>query len=832
MIAGTRYAWSSWSDGGAISHTVTAATSPSTYTANFNTQYLLTLAASPGAGGSVAANPSSSDGYYGSGTSVQVTATANSGFQFANFSGDLTGATNPQSVSMTAPRSVTASFNVQTTVATNPSGLAITVDGQSFTAPKTFNWAPGSGHAIAVATPQNGPAGTHYVWSNWSDAGAISHSITTASSATTYTANFNTQFLLTLAAAPSGGGTLTANPTSSDGYYASGAPVQVTAAANSGFQFANFSGDLSGSTNPQSVTMTVPRSVTATFNAQTTVTTNPPGLSITVDGQSFTAPQTFSWVTGTAHTIAVASPQNGSAGMRSAWSNWSDGAAISHTVTAAATATTYTASFTTQYLLTRSAAPVGGGTLTANPASSDGFYASGTSVQITAASNPGFQFSNFSGDLTGSVNPQSVVLSAPRSVTGNFNVQSTVTTNPPGRSITVDGQSFTAPQTFNWAPGSNHTIATSTPQSAGAGTRYAWSNWSDGGALSHTITANSSTTYTANFTTQYLLAITSSPNNGGTLTANPASSDGYYNSGASVQVTASPNSGFQFGTFSGDLSGAANPQTVVLSAPRSVTGSFTALTGVVVGTNPPGLGFTVDGISFTGAQNFSWVPGSVHTLAVNSPQSGTAGTRYAWANWSDGGAISHTITATSTPTTYTASFSAQYLLTLAASPAGGGSLAANPTSPDGYYAGSTSVQITATANSGFLFTGFSGDLSGLDESAIHRDDRSSIGNRQLQRTLDAHGGSLQAQLWKCDRPHYFGTNRSRRHSAGRKLVRFVESAEHHRVSQFGDWQRNIYRHGQRRSWRRDHGEFFGRVRIAADSSQHHARYARRALRQF
>jgi hypothetical protein len=711
--AGTRYAWSSWSDGGAVSHSVIAAAAPTTYTATFGTQYLLTLAASPGAGGNLSPNPSSSDGYYATGTSVQVTASANAGYQFASFSGDLTGSTNSQSVTMSAARSVTANFNVQTIVATNPSGLAITVDGQSSTAPQTFNWTQGSSHTIAVSSPQNGPAGTHYVWSNWSDSGAISHSITTAAAPTTYTANFNTQYLLTLTTAPSGGGTLAANPTSSDGYYASGTSVQLTAAANSGFQFANFSGDLTGSSNPQSVVLNAARSVTANFNAQATVTTNPPGLSIIVDGQSLTAPQTFSWAQGTTHTIAVTSPQSGGAGMRSVWSSWSDGGAISHTVTAASTATTYTANFTTQYLLTLSAVPSAGGASAANPASSDGFYASGTSVQLTAAANAGFQFASFSGDLAGSVNPQSVVMSAARSVTANFNVQATVTTNPPGLGIIVDGQALTAPQTFNWAPGSGHTVAVGSPQNGAAGTRYAWSGWSDGGALSHTITMASSTaTYTANFTTQYLLTLATSPSGGGSLVANPASADRYYSNGTSVQVAATANSGYQFGGFAGDLTGATNPQSVVMSAPRSVTGNFAALTGIVVSTNPPGLGFTVDGIAYTGTQNFSWVAGSMHTLAVNSPQNGAAGTRYAWANWSDGGAVSHTVTATSAPAAYTANFTAQYLLTLAASPAGGGSLAANPTSADGYYSQGASVQITATATAGFLFTGFAGDLNG------------------------------------------------------------------------------------------------------------------------
>src|SRR5258708_22856532 len=114
---------------------------------------------------------------------------------------------------MAAPRSVTGNFNVQTTVATNPSGLAISVDGQSFTAPQTFNWMQGSSHTIAVGSLLNGPVGTHYVWANWSDGGAISHSVTTPGTASTYTANFNTQYLLTLTAAPSGGATPDRHPT-------------------------------------------------------------------------------------------------------------------------------------------------------------------------------------------------------------------------------------------------------------------------------------------------------------------------------------------------------------------------------------------------------------------------------------------------------------------------------------------------------------------------------------------------------------------------------------------------------------------------------------------
>jgi uncharacterized protein (TIGR03437 family) len=76
----------------------------------------------------------------------------------------------------------------------------------------------------------------------------------------------------------------------------------------------------------------------------------------------------------------------------------------------------------------------------------------------------------------------------------------TVATNPPGLAIVVDGVTLTAPQAFDWASGTTHTISTTSPQQSG-GKTYTFASWSDGGAQSHSITAPSSvTTYTAAFT--------------------------------------------------------------------------------------------------------------------------------------------------------------------------------------------------------------------------------------------------------------------------------------------------------------------------------------------
>jgi len=107
---GVRYSFVNWSDGGAQSHSITVPTSLTTVTATFVRQYLLTTGVAPAGGGAIAATPSALDGYYDSGISVTLAATANPGFQFSNWSSDLAGAQNPQPITMSAPHTVQANF--------------------------------------------------------------------------------------------------------------------------------------------------------------------------------------------------------------------------------------------------------------------------------------------------------------------------------------------------------------------------------------------------------------------------------------------------------------------------------------------------------------------------------------------------------------------------------------------------------------------------------------------------------------------------------------------------------------------------------------------------
>ena len=98
---------------------------------------------------------------------------------------------------------VTSAVNV--TLNTSPAGLAYSVDGANYTTPQNFSWVPGANHTLAATGTQSGGAGTQYVWSSWSDGGALSHSIAPNASGA-YTANFTTQYYLTMNAGGGGSG--------------------------------------------------------------------------------------------------------------------------------------------------------------------------------------------------------------------------------------------------------------------------------------------------------------------------------------------------------------------------------------------------------------------------------------------------------------------------------------------------------------------------------------------------------------------------------------------------------------------------------------------------
>src|ERR1035438_7660821 len=132
---------------------------------------------------------------------------------------------------------------------------------------------------------------------------------------------------------------------------------------------------------------------------------------------------------------------------------------------------------------------------TVNP-SGGGWYSPGTQFWVTASPNVGYQFSSFNyGGMAGYPSVQ-VAMNGPVNLVANFTpfTGQSIVSNPPGAGMTVDGTACPSPCTFYWATGTQHTIGTNT-QAVGSGTQLAFSSWSDGGGLSHTITATAGTTF-------------------------------------------------------------------------------------------------------------------------------------------------------------------------------------------------------------------------------------------------------------------------------------------------------------------------------------------------
>jgi uncharacterized protein (TIGR03437 family) len=304
-----------------------------------------------------------------------------------------------------------------------------------------------------------------------------------------------------------------------------------------------------------------------------TVATNPPGLDVNVDGLRHTAPVSFDWAPGSLHSLAVESPQ-GSGATRYVFGRWSDDGAQTHTVTISDSTTVYTAHFVVQHRFSLDPAPAGGGAVRLEPAPDSGYYTKRSTVRLTAVPAAGYSFLGWTGTQSGSANPKVIRVEGVNLVTAHFTRSPivTVTTNPPGLAITVDGDSYTAPQSFVWSPGTRHTIGVATPQSA-AVVRYLFRDWSDGGAQGHAITApEESRTLTANFNTQYLFELTSST--GGTVTRTPDAADNYFDEGAVVELQATPNAGFVFDFWQGDLGGRANPQRLTVRGQHTVSAWF------------------------------------------------------------------------------------------------------------------------------------------------------------------------------------------------------------------------------------------------------------------
>jgi List-Bact-rpt repeat protein/fibronectin type III domain protein/NHL repeat-containing protein/galactose oxidase-like protein len=152
----------------------------------------------------------------------------------------------------------------------------------------------------------------------------------------------------------------------------------------------------------------------------------------------------------------------------------------------------------------------------------------------------------------------------------------------------------------------------------------------------------------------------------------------------------------------------------VAGAQQSVAVGGTATVATVtvtVGTEPVGALFEVDGTPYTSTQIFTWNVGTSHSL-IASASYAPASTLYSFFAWDDGTAtLGDTVMAQADVTYLAGYYASAYLLTAAPNNAAWGSV--TPASP-GFYAIGAPTTITATANAGYYFAGWTGANSPTD----------------------------------------------------------------------------------------------------------------------
>ena len=382
--------------------------------------YHLTITISPPDAGSVDLIPSG--GIYTAGTQVQLTAQANSGYVFSSWSGDLSGTQNPATITMDSNKVVTANF----TLSGGGGGTAYTL---------SVNVSP-TGSGVVYLDPSGGvyTAGTQvtltavansgYVFSSWSGdlSGTQNPATITMDSNKLVTANFTQQqqYSLNIVINPQGSGVVSINPFK--GSYTAGEQVQLTAMANNGYVFSSWSGDLSGTQNPTTITMDTNKTIMANFvqsgngNGSTMYT-----LSVGVSPES--AGRVYLNPSGGVYTAGTQVELIAEANIGYIFSDWS-GSLVSTQNPVTITMDenkVITANFSQNfinYTLTVNINPEGSGIVRMEP--SGGVYTAGTQVTLTAEGYGLYEFSFWSGDLTGSQNPVTITMDNNKIITANF----------------------------------------------------------------------------------------------------------------------------------------------------------------------------------------------------------------------------------------------------------------------------------------------------------------------------------------------------------------------------------------------------------------------------
>lgn len=305
------------------------------------------------------------------------------------------------------------------------------------------------------------------------------------------------------------------------------------------------------------------------------------------DGSPVTLPSTVALIPNSQHTVDASAPIYDTtplADARYGFKSWNtgSGAVLTFVAPTGNTPVRYDVTYQRQWLLTTLASPPSGGTISASPASPDGFYNDGTALTLTATPATLFTFAGFSGAATSPTSPLTYIIGRPTTLTGKFSLPAaaihvTFNANVAGPTLLVNGAAYTLPAKTPMTPGQAYTIAAATQYiDAQPGIRWNFQSLNGAGQSTISYTApTADTTVAVAYTEQFQVSAVANPANGGSVTGT-----GWYNAGQTAALQAVPNAGFTFGSFTGLSAALGNPLNVPVAAPLAFTANFSVASGI------------------------------------------------------------------------------------------------------------------------------------------------------------------------------------------------------------------------------------------------------------
>jgi hypothetical protein len=200
LASGTRGLFVQWDDGNSSNVRNVFVDSDVTMTAEYVTQYYLTVKKNPSYIGETTGQD-----WYNSGTMAVATCTSpvpyySYRYVFVNWTGDAFGTSTTLQILMNSPKTVTANYKAQYNVTFTTYGCGgsshVIVDGVTYSLPCSFWLDSGSSHTFSYESPVSGDTGVQYVLTSTSR-----NSPFTVTYGATITGNYKTQFYITVKSA-------------------------------------------------------------------------------------------------------------------------------------------------------------------------------------------------------------------------------------------------------------------------------------------------------------------------------------------------------------------------------------------------------------------------------------------------------------------------------------------------------------------------------------------------------------------------------------------------------------------------------------------------------